>query len=113
LRVSDPRGRIVVLTTVLGSGVAVLDSTILNVALPTIGRDLGADLAGLQWVLSGYALTLAALILLGRSLGDRFGRRRTYIWGSPGSGSPRCRADPLPVSRSSPLERCRESPRHC
>ena len=58
MRVSDPRGRVVVLTTVLGSGVAVLDSTILNVALPTIGRDLGADLAGLQWVLSGYALTL-------------------------------------------------------
>jgi EmrB/QacA subfamily drug resistance transporter len=76
----------VVLTTVLGSGVAVLDSTIVNVALPTIGRDLGADLAGLQWVVSTYALTLAALILLGGSLGDRFGRRRIYIWGVAGFG---------------------------
>jgi EmrB/QacA subfamily drug resistance transporter len=84
LRVSDPRGRVVLLTTVLGSAVALLDSTIVNVALPTIGRDLGADLAGLQWVISAYALTLAALILLGGSLGDRFGRRRAYIWGVAG-----------------------------
>ena len=74
------------LTTVLGSSVALLDSTIVNVALPTIGRDLGADLAGLQWVISAYALTLAALILLGGSLGDRFGRRRAYIWGVAGFG---------------------------
>ena len=86
LRVGDPRGRVVVLTTVLGSGVALLDSTIVNVALPTIGRGLGADLAGLQWVISAYALTLAALILLGGSLGDRFGRRRVYIWGVAGFG---------------------------
>ena len=86
MRVSDPRGRVVVLTTVLGSGVALLDSTIVNVALPTIGRDLGADLVGLQWVVSAYALTLAALILLGGSLGDRFGRRRVYIWGVAGFG---------------------------
>jgi EmrB/QacA subfamily drug resistance transporter len=86
LRVNDPRGRIVVITTVLGSSVSMLDSTIVNVALPTIGRDLGADLAGLQWVISGYALTLASLILLGGSLGDRFGRRRAFVWGVAGFG---------------------------
>ena len=86
LRVSDPRGRAVVLTTVLGSGLSLLDSTIVNVALPTIGRDLKADLAGLQWVISAYALTLAALILLGGSLGDRFGRRRIFMWGVAGFG---------------------------
>ena len=86
LRVSDPLGRVVVLTTVMGSGVALLDSTIVNVALPTIGRDLGADLAGLQWVISAYALTLAALILLGGSLGDRLGRRRAFSWGVAGFG---------------------------
>lgn len=86
LGVNDRRGRVVVLTTVLGSGVALLDSTIVNVALPTIGRGLGADLAGLQWVISAYALTLAAFILLGGSLGDRFGRRRTYVWGVAGFG---------------------------
>jgi EmrB/QacA subfamily drug resistance transporter len=86
LRVDDSRGRAVVLATVLGSGVALLDSTIVNVALPTIGRDLGADMAGLQWVVSAYSLTLAALILLGGSLGDRFGRRRAYIFGVAGFG---------------------------
>jgi EmrB/QacA subfamily drug resistance transporter len=84
LRVSDTRGRIVLLITVLGSGVALLDSTIVNVALPTIGRDLGADLVGVQWVISAYALSLAALILLGGSLGDRFGRRRAFMWGVGG-----------------------------
>jgi len=71
---------------VMGSGVALLDSTVVNVALPTIGRDLSADLAGLQWVISAYALTLAALILLGGSLGDRFGRRRVFVWGVAGFG---------------------------
>lgn len=86
LRVSETCGRLVLLTTVLGSGVALLDSTIVNVALPTIGRDLGADLAGVQWIISAYALTLAALILLGGSLGDRFGRRRVYMWGVAGFG---------------------------
>ncbi len=86
LRVNDRRGRLVLLTTVLGSGVSLLDSTIVNVALPTIGRDLKADLVGVQWVISAYALTLAALILLGGSLGDRFGRRQTYIWGVAGFG---------------------------
>jgi len=86
LRVQDRRGRVVVLTTVLGSGVALLDSTIVNVALPTIGRDLEADLVGVQWVISAYALTLAALILLGGSLGDRFGRRRAFVWGVAGFG---------------------------
>jgi EmrB/QacA subfamily drug resistance transporter len=86
LRANDPRGRVVLLTTVLGSGVALLDSTVVNVALPTIGSDLGADLAGVQWVISAYALTLAALILLGGSLGDRFGRRQVYLWGVAGFG---------------------------
>jgi MFS family permease len=63
----------VILTVVLGSGMVLLDTTAVNVALPTIGRDLGASLGGLQWIMSGYTLTLAALILLGGSLGDRRG----------------------------------------
>ena len=77
----EPRGRWVLAATVLGSGIALLDSTIVNVALPTIGRDLGADVAGLQWTVNGYVLTLAALILLGGSLGDRYGRRRVFVVG--------------------------------
>lgn len=86
LRVREHRGRLVLATTVLGSGLALLDGTIVNVALPTIGRDLGADLAGLQWVVNAYALALAALILLGGSLGDRFGRVRVYAVGVGGFG---------------------------
>ena len=57
---------------------AFLDGTVVNVALPRIGEDLGADVAGLQWVLNGYLVVLSALILLGGSLGDRFGRRLTF-----------------------------------
>ena len=62
----------------LGSAIAFLEATVVNVALPEIGRDLGADVAGLQWTINGYLLTLAALILLGGSLGDRYGRRRVF-----------------------------------
>ncbi|HEV7196438.1 MAG TPA: MFS transporter, partial [Pedococcus sp.] len=86
LRMDSHKGRLVLATTVLGSGVALLDGTIVNVALPTIGRNLNADLAGLQWVVNAYALALAALILLGGSLGDRFGRRRMYAVGVGGFG---------------------------
>ena len=75
-------GRWVLLATILGSGVAMLDATVVNVALKTIGRDLGAGFDGLQWTLNGYTLTLAALILLGGSLGDRFGRRKVFVLGT-------------------------------
>ncbi|HEV7662911.1 MAG TPA: MFS transporter, partial [Chloroflexota bacterium] len=76
-----PRGRWTLLATVLGSGVVMLDGTVVNVALPAIGRDFGAGVDGLQWIISGYLLTLSALILLGGSLGDRFGRRRLFVMG--------------------------------
>src|SRR3954447_8551863 len=81
VRLGTPAGRWVVLATVLASGMALLDSTAVNVALPAIGRDLGAELAGLQWALSGYTLALASLILLGGALGDRYGRRRVFLVG--------------------------------
>jgi EmrB/QacA subfamily drug resistance transporter len=67
---------------VLGSGIAFLDATVVNVALPDIGRDLHASTSTLQWILNGYTLTLAALILLGGSLGDRYGRRRIFASGT-------------------------------
>ncbi len=71
----------IVVATVLGSGMAMLDSSVVNVALARIGEDLGAGLADLQWVTNGYLLALASLILLGGSLGDRFGRRRIFSLG--------------------------------
>ncbi|WP_234285476.1 MFS transporter, partial [Streptomyces venezuelae] len=81
VRMASGPGRWIVFTTVLGSGMALLDSTVVNVALPHIGADLGADLAVLQWTVNAYMLTLAGLILLGGSLGDRFGRRRVFVIG--------------------------------
>jgi EmrB/QacA subfamily drug resistance transporter len=60
---------------------AFVDGTVVNIALPRIGTSLGAGAAGLQWVVNGYTLTLASFILLGGSLGDRFGRRRVYLVG--------------------------------
>jgi EmrB/QacA subfamily drug resistance transporter len=74
-------GRWIVAVTVAGSGMAFLDGTVVNVALPDIGRDLGAGTSSLQWILNGYLLTLASLILLGGSLGDRYGRRRIFVLG--------------------------------
>jgi EmrB/QacA subfamily drug resistance transporter len=84
LRFSSAAGRWVLTLTVLGSGIAFLEATVVNVALPEIGKDLDAGVTGLQWVVNGYLLTLAALILLGGSLGDHLGRRRIFnigvIW---------------------------------
>ncbi len=81
LSLDEARGRWVLLATVLGSGLAFLDATVVNVALPAIGADLDAGISGLQWTVNAYTLTLAALILLGGSLGDRFGRRRVFVVG--------------------------------
>ncbi|MER8046874.1 MFS transporter [Streptomyces sp. NPDC094032] len=81
IRLASRTGRWIVFTTVLGSGMALLDSTVVNVALPHIGEDLGADIADLQWTVNAYMLTLAGLILLGGSLGDRYGRRRVFVIG--------------------------------
>jgi EmrB/QacA subfamily drug resistance transporter len=75
-------GRWVLAVAVLGSGMAFLDGTVVNVALPDIGRDLGASTSSLQWILNGYLLTLASLILLGGSLGDRYGRRLIFVVGA-------------------------------
>lgn len=74
-------GRGVLAATVLGSGMAFLDSTAVNVALPVLGEELGAGLAGLQWTVDAYLLTLGALLLLGGALGDRLGRRRVFLVG--------------------------------
>ncbi|MDT7580810.1 MAG: hypothetical protein QOK35_2074 [Pseudonocardiales bacterium] len=81
LRMGTPAARWVLLTTVLGSGLVMLDGTVVNVALGRIGADLGAGFAGLQWTVNAYTLALASLILLGGSLGDHLGRRRVFVIG--------------------------------
>ena len=81
LEYSSTAGRGVITAAVLGSGMAMLDGTVVNVALKTIGKDLDATLAELQWITNGYLLLLASLILLGGALGDRIGRRRVFVIG--------------------------------
>jgi EmrB/QacA subfamily drug resistance transporter len=82
LRFATPAGRWVLAATVLGSGVASLDATVVGIALPSIGRDFAVGVADLQWVVNAYTLTLAGLLLLGGTLGDRYGRRRVFVLGT-------------------------------
>jgi EmrB/QacA subfamily drug resistance transporter len=81
LTLHESRGRWVLAATIAASGMALLDGTIVNIALPAIDADFDAGTAGLTWTVNAYTLTLAALILLGGSLGDRFGRRRVFTLG--------------------------------
>jgi EmrB/QacA subfamily drug resistance transporter len=82
LRMGTTAGRWVLLTTVLGSGLVMIDGTVVNVALARIGRDLGAGFSDLQWTVNAYTLALASLILLGGSLGDHVGRKRIFLIGA-------------------------------
>jgi EmrB/QacA subfamily drug resistance transporter len=75
------RAKGVLATTIIGSGIAMLDGTIVNVALPRVGTDLHASVADLQWIVDGYLLTLAGLVLVAGAFGDRYGRRRVYVIG--------------------------------
>jgi EmrB/QacA subfamily drug resistance transporter len=81
LPLASAGGRWLIAATALGSGIAFLDGTVVNVALPSIRRDLGGGLAAQQWVVDAYLLTLSALLLLGGVLGDRYGRRRMFVIG--------------------------------
>jgi EmrB/QacA subfamily drug resistance transporter len=81
VRYGTTGGRWVLLATVLGSGMVFLDGTVVNIAIPAIGRDLHAGISGVQWVLDSYLVVLSALLLLGGSLGDRYGRRRVFAIG--------------------------------
>src|SRR6516165_5168646 len=83
---SASRKRLTLVATILGSSIAILDSSVVSVALPSIQRSLGGGLAGQQWVSNAYLLTLGSLILLGGSLGDIFGERRIFALGVGGFG---------------------------
>ncbi len=82
VRLASAAGRWVLAVAVLGEAMVLLEATVVNVALPSIGRDLHADAAGLQWTLNGYVLTLAALVLAAGSLSDIYGRRRVFTLGT-------------------------------
>src|SRR3989440_1423373 len=78
--------RITLVAAILGSGIVFLDATVVNIALPALRDDLGGGLAGQQWVVEAYLLTLSALLLIGGSLGDIFGQRRVFFIGVVGFG---------------------------
>jgi len=106
IRFGTPAARWVIAAMVLGSGIAFLDGTIVNVALPAIGRALKTGVAGLQWTVDAYLVLLTALLLFGGALGDRYGRRRVFIIGlvSFTAASVACAAAPnatvLAISRA-------------
>jgi EmrB/QacA subfamily drug resistance transporter len=82
----NSKHRLALLATIFGSGIVFLDGTVVNLALPSISKDLGASFSQLQWIADGYLLSLSALILLGGSLGDIFGRKRLFLYGLYGFG---------------------------
>lgn len=81
MRLASAQGKWLLAAMILGSGMAFLDGSIVGLALPAITRDLGGGLPGQQWTVNAYTLTLAALILVGGSLGDRLGRRKVFVVG--------------------------------
>ncbi len=107
--------RLTLIACILGSGIALLDGTVVNVALPTIQRALGGGLAAQQWVVNGYLLTLGSLILVGGSLGDLYGERRMFALGVSrlrrGVACVRARAERS--ARWWPRGRCRAWPARC
>ncbi|MGO8686590.1 MAG: MFS transporter [Candidatus Dormibacteria bacterium] len=86
LTLSDAAGRWVLAATILGSGMALLDTTTVVVALPAIGRALGGHLSTLQWVLEAYLISLAGLVLLGGAIGEVVGHGRVFLIGAAGFG---------------------------
>lgn len=84
IRLASAQGRWLLAAMILGSGMAFLDGSIVGLALPAMNADLDAGAAGVQWIVNAYTLTLAALILVGGSLGDRLGRRRVFVIGVGG-----------------------------
>ena len=81
---AEARKRVTLAATILGSSLAFIDATVVIVALPTIEEDLGLGLTGQQWIFLSYSLALASLYLVGGAIGDRYGRRRVFVWGAAG-----------------------------
>jgi len=82
------RRRMILIATILGSSMAFVDASVVNIALPTIGRDLSAGLGAQQWIALSYSLAVASLYIVAGSLGDRYGRWRLFVSGE----KPACRS---------------------
>src|SRR6476646_602541 len=97
---ADPRRWFTLAVVITAVLIAALDTTILNVAIPTILREFHTDLPSLQWVITGYSLTFATLLIIGGRLGDMYGHRRTFIIGAAIFG---CGSLLASVSHSGPV----------
>lgn len=80
-RTNSLEGRLILFATILASGMAILDATVVNIAIPVIQEQFSAPIFGMEWVVNAYALMLSSLILISGSLGDKFGRRRVFSYG--------------------------------
>ena len=87
------------MATIVGSSITFVDGTVVNIALPTIGRDLHADLAAQQWVMLSYSLAVASLYIVSGALGDRYGRRPLFLAGVAGFAAASALAGVAPTSR--------------
>ena len=117
-----PRRKLTLAATILGSSLAFIDATVVFVALPTMEEELDLGLTGQQWIVLSYSLALASLYLVGGAVGDRWGRRSTFIAGAAGFAVASALAGAAPNGellivelgdeqfRDPTLERCRESP---
>jgi len=74
-------GKLILFATILASGMAFLDGSVVNIAIPTIQSKLGASISEIQWIINGYLLMLSALILVSGALGDKFGRKKIFTYG--------------------------------
>src|SRR3954467_8672872 len=81
------RRRMILIATILGSSMAFVDASVVNIALPTIGRALSAGLGAQQWIALSYSLAVASLYIVAGSLGDRYGRWRLFVSGVAGVGA--------------------------
>src|SRR5205809_2402172 len=83
-RAQPPRRELILVATILGSSITFVDGTVVNIALPTIGRDLDAGLSAQQWVTLSYSLAVASLYIVSGALGDRYGRWTLFVLGVAG-----------------------------
>ena len=81
----ERRRKWTLIATIIGSSMTFIDATVVNIALPTIGRDLDAGLTAQQWVVLSYSLAVASLYIVSGALGDRYGRRLLFAAGAPAS----------------------------
>src|SRR5476651_460077 len=80
-KLSTLTGKLILFATILASGMAFLDSTVVGIAIPSIQTNLHADISGIQWIVNSYSLMLATLILISGSMCDRFGTKRIFLFG--------------------------------